>query len=73
MREHILLLNDAYFSREMVYCLVIHDVFLRCVSTKTGNKLEVVLDGDFDNIERYMNRIGAVRNGYSRWEKVSLL
>lgn len=73
MREHILLLHDAYFSREMVYCLAIHDIFLRCVSTKTGNKLEVVLEGDFDNIERYMKRISAVRNGYSRWEKVSLL
>lgn len=73
MREHILILHDAFFSPEMVYCLVIHDVFLCCVGTKTGNKLEVVLKGSYDNIERYMSRIGAIRNGYSRWEKVSLI
>lgn len=73
MREHVLILNDAYFSRDMVYSLVKYDVLLRCVSTKAGRKLEVVLEGKSDDIDRYMVHIGATRAGYSFWVKGSVL
>lgn len=71
--EVTLILNDAYFSRYMVNCMTTYDVLLRCVSWKSGRKIEVVLEGNSDSVEQYMWGIGAVKVGYSQWEMVSKL
>lgn len=71
--EHSLILSDAYFSRSMVGCMKECNVSLCCVEWGKCRTIKVVLSGDSDSIQHYMDIIGAIRIGYTEWKKPSAL